>query len=132
MSMVDDAATYLCTLGITGVTSVGANVFKNWRPEEPDSVTVLTETGGARPVGSMGAAAPVERPGLQVICRGAANTDPEARDRIYNVWRALVLVVDMDMGGNHYRCIEALDQPAYMSHDHNERPLYVANFVVTV
>lgn len=130
--MIDDVAAFLVSKGITGVSALGTDLFINWMPEKPDTLTVLTETAGRTPYYLMGGATPVESPGFQVRCRGPIAGAAETRDRIRSIWDALVNLSGATLNGHAYINIEAADSVAYLGRDVNSRPEYVANFMVIV
>ena len=75
-NVLDDLAVRIATV-ISG--TVGTNVFKSTMPALPDACVTVVETGGLAPTRALGTAGvQYERPGVQILVRGAV-ADYETR-----------------------------------------------------
>lgn len=126
-TMLEDIGAYMQT---NGRGTLGTDLFLNFLPEAPNSVTVLSEYMSETPKDTMGAHLPsVEMPHIQVMVRRSATDYLAARNESDLCYNLLVMVLDLVVGTYLYT-ITPLDTPTLMSRDDNERPLVVCNYVV--
>lgn len=97
--------------------------------DKQDKVIALYETGGTGPE-LFGASPPVERPGLQVVVRGAAHDAATPRAQIESIYQAMIGWGAFSSGGVRYLRLTALQAPFPLRVDENERRLYAVNFLV--
>jgi hypothetical protein len=87
------------------------------------------ETQGFAPQETMGAAAfAVDRPGLQVICRGGRGDYPAARDAAVSVRNLLAALLETTVSGVHILRVSADGGVLPMGEDQNGRPMVSANY----
>lgn len=139
--LLDDLADYLSS-GSTGTLGVvGEHIFKGLAPAgAQDAVTVIYETGGQAPVRAMSpgptsasgfaGVAVVERPRVQVVCRGSEYGYSEARSRAATVFEKLDAMPARSINGVAYKWAAALQSPFLMGRDENRRPMIACNFDV--
>ncbi len=130
MPLLDEVSAYLAS---NGIGTVGVDIFNGFRPDSPDSVTVLYETGGMAPVRAMRSAPgqPVaEQPRLQVICRDAVHEYAAARTKIGSIWALLEGLGDVTLSGTKYFWVGSTGSPGLMGRDDSGRVLLVALFDV--
>lgn len=132
MGMLDEVSTYLQT---NGVGTVGTVVFLDYLPDTPDTVVSLFANPGSPPTTVMGGssgAAVVRNPRLQVFTRGTADGAGvvAARVAIDAIYALLEQVVNTTLSSVRYLSIEAVDEPALLERDEQQRPVYVCNFEV--
>lgn len=129
----DDIADYLSS---GGLGTVGSAIFIGGLDQDPDNALSVVETGGAPPLRTMGASptskstpnAKAERPRFQVLVRNTR----------YDVGRALIGdafilldgLADRLINGVRYHHIAAVQSPASLGRDRNERFLFACNFDV--
>lgn len=130
-------------LAAAGVcSSSGANgwaLVRNWLPDSTavaDKMVALIDTGGSTPM------LPVEidKPTWQVLVRGdsmarvagAAETAKAEADAIYGVLHGLggvLLPTSSAAGARYYVQVQALQSPALLRYDEQQRPVYVTNYM---
>lgn len=126
MALLDELATYVEGAGVT-------NVFKGVLPESPDACVALLETGGlpSRHTMSGGPGSAItERPGVQVLVRGAARDYQEPRTRARTVFNRLDGTANTDLSGVRYLSIFAEQSPFLVDRDANERVVIGFNCLV--
>jgi len=112
-----------------GVGTLGTDLFLAVMPESPDACVCVYETQGFAPQETMGAAAfAVDRPGLQVICRGGRGDYPAARDAAVSVRNLLAALLETTVSGVHILRVSADGGVLPMGEDQNGRPMVSANY----
>lgn len=112
-----------------GVGTLGTDLFLAVMPETPDACVCVYETQGFAPQETMGSAAfAVDRPGLQVICRGARGDYPGARDKAVSVRNLLAALLETTVSGVHILRVTADGGVAPMGEDQNGRPMVSSNY----
>jgi hypothetical protein len=139
MSAVTDIATYITTLGISGLTvldgAAGAGVFRNEIPDAPDHCAVVRGYGGRPPEGQLGVPGlKWEYPGIQVICRGVAYdyATPESDARtIFLALGQRGLGITFT-SGHEYLMIDPVQNPFPLGgKDDNNRIVIASNYIIT-
>lgn len=126
MALLDELAVYLAAQGV-------ANIQRGALMDTPDACVALIETGGLGSVHTMSGgagSAKVERPGLQVLVRGAAQDYEEPRSRATSVYTALDGLANTDLSGVRYFSIFAEQSPFLVGRDDNARVLIGFNLLV--
>lgn len=126
MTILEAVGNYLAA---NGHGTLGTSLFLAVLPPDPDVVTCVYETPGYAPVQTMGAAAwAVDRPGLQVICRGAQGDYPTVRDRAEAIRALLGAVVDTTLSGVKVLRITPSGGVMPMGEDGTGRAMVSVNF----
>ncbi len=132
MAFLDDIGTHLngATIAAQDLT-LGTNLFLGRRPDTPDTLVAVYETGGTAPEMVFGgnAAPPVETRGLQVIARAAAYSTAEAL--CTDVFVALCLIDNETINSTRYLLADPVQSPFALERDSHDRMLHVVNFLVT-
>lgn len=129
--LLDDLADYLSS---GGLGAVGTGIFKGFMPAEPvqDAVIVVYETGGQEPIRAMGPTAGstvvVERPSVQVVCRGAAGDYASPRATAQAVFQLLEGLPTRTINGVAYKFGSARQQPFGFGRDDAGRVLVACNY----
>lgn len=130
-------------LAAAGVcSSSGANgwvAVRNWLPDStalPNKLVALVATGGAPPM------LPVEidKPTFQVLVRGeniakssgayeAAETEAEAIKAALHAIGGILLPSSSAVGARYYVQVQALQDPALLHYDAQQRPVIVTNYM---
>lgn len=122
MSMTDDIADYLDTLGV-GV--VGTNIFTDQMPETGGVTVMSISVSRGEETDKL---VNIEFPNLQIRTR--ALDAEEAKQFLYLATNALHGIGDITIGADRYLYIATTMPPQYMGLDGNNRFHYVANFRV--
>ena len=133
MAFLDEISTVLTSSTVAG----GATGWHLYLGHLPDSSTIgdkavaVMETAGQQDMGRVG----LERPGLQVVVRGASvNTtstayqDAQARAKLVN--GALHAVTGTPSSGTHFAGVWNQSGPFFTGFDEGWRPLFSANYLV--
>lgn len=125
MSLLDEIGVFLAS---EGHGTLGVDLFLSLLPDAPDSCVAVYEMPGQGPVYVAGdVALPAwERVQLQVVARAASY--PAARTKIGNVWRSLQKIGNEALSGTTYLAVQAVDSPAPLGRDHQQRELLAAHF----
>jgi hypothetical protein len=108
---------------------LGTNLFLAVMPETPDTCVAVYENAGNRPSFTMGSAPfAIDRPLIQVICRGANSDYPGARDKAESIRFLLGGVTEQTISGLHVMRIESQGSIVPMGEDENQRPMISMNF----
>jgi hypothetical protein len=130
MTAEADVAAYLETLGL-GV--VNETIFVNNKPATPNAIICIFGYAGQPPEWTN--TIKIDRPGVQVLVRGAKDAAGAARDLIETIFEDLDGLADIVLNADSgvvYQCIEATQSgPSPMGKDENGRIEYVTNFYVT-
>ena len=134
-ALLADLAGYLDTA--LGTHSQGSNLFAGDLPHSPDDVvgadgpvTALFETPGSVPVETLGVDGQpaVTLPRVQVQTRaGGATAYVDSRTRAREVYAALVVVTNEDVGGALYYRVAPLQEPFLLHRDESERVVFAFN-----
>lgn len=112
-----------------GIGTLGTDLFVGLLPDTPDAAVSLFEYGGASPVHSLGSGgAKFERPRVQVVVRAATYT--AARTKIESVYTTLEQLANITLSSVRYLMVEAVQSPAFLERDVNNRVTMVCNFQV--
>jgi hypothetical protein len=116
-------------LQANGFGTQGTNIFLAVMPESPDTLITIYENSGNRPSFTMGAAPwAIDRPLIQVICRGARGDYPAARNRAEQIRALLGAVTDTTLSSVPVMRIESQGSIVPMGEDENLRPMVSINF----
>ena len=130
--ILDELAAYLATTGV-GYSTVGTDIFKGFLPDTPDSCLSVYEYAGlpSQKAMQLGAGqAVVERPRVQITCRGTARDYSTPRSNAKTVWQRLDGLGAQDMSAITYLFVEALGSPFELMRDENERVVIACNYQV--
>lgn len=109
--------------------TLGTDLFLSVMPETPDALVAVYENTGGSPEFTMGAAATaIDRPSIQVICRGARGDYPGARDKAQTIRGILGAVTQVTQSGIVILRIEPQGSVLPMGDDENLRPMISVNF----
>lgn len=128
--LLDDMKTLLSS---GGTTADGTEIHLSYRPDKPDVVLTVYETGGMPPVRAMRSSpgqAVVERPRVQLVMRGAPYDYQTARTKMHAVMLQLDGLGDRTINGCRYLWLAAVQSPYLMGRDEDNRPLVGLNFDV--
>lgn len=116
-------------LQFNGIGTVNTDIFKGFKPDQPDNLIALFEYAGS-PMGlTMGKSDPViERPGLQVWVRNYLY--PDGRAKIDQVVDVLHGQANITLDGDRYLLIQANQSPESIGMDANNRSEFVVNFSI--
>lgn len=132
MAFLDDIGTHLAAASIPAQDlTLGTNLFLGRRPNDPDTVVALYETGGTGPELMFGtnSVPPLETRGLQVIARADSYSTSEAL--CTDVWQALCLIDNETINSTRYLLADPVQSPFALDRDDQDRMLHVVNFLVT-
>lgn len=123
MSTLDEMAAYLEG---HGVGTVGTDLFKGKRPDNPDDIMVIYEYPGNVPEYVQDSFTPkAERPQLQFLAR---SKDYEtARLNAARMWSAVCGITNADLSGTRYRYVRPNGSPGLIGHDSDDRSLVAFN-----
>jgi hypothetical protein len=124
--LLDELSAYLAA---NGIGTLGTDIFIGQLPESPDAACALYEYGGIAPAHTIGGGtAKYERPRVQVVAR--ALTYSAARSKIESIYTLLDAVAGAMLSSVRYLRIEAVQSPAFLERDANNRVTMVCNFQV--
>lgn len=129
--LLDDLADYLSSGTSWAIGGLAGPIFKGLMPESPDAVIAMYETGGQRPAHTMNASAGravVERPRVQVVCRGSNQDYNTARANAHRVFKLFDGLPARSINGVAYKWGEAVHSPFLLGRDQNGRPLIACNY----
>jgi hypothetical protein len=125
--LLDEIATRIGTLGLSGYT-----ITTGHRPDTPDKVVTIYETGGAAAELGFGVAGiQFEHPTIQVVVRAAANDYETARNAMQLIYVDLPKVQGTTLSGTTYHLIIPAQAPFLLERDVQRRPVLVVNFAIT-
>lgn len=127
MAMLNEIATRLSALSALSTYSIK----KGHRPDAPDKVVSLYETGGAG--ADLGFGTPgiqFEHPGIQVLVRGAADDYEGPRAAIQAIYLDLPKVQGASLSGTAYHTILPVQTPFVLERDEKRRVVFAVNFNV--
>lgn len=128
-NVLDDLATRIATT-ISG--TVGTNIFKSMMPVTPDAAVALYETGGLAPEKRFGSKGiDWERPGVQVVVRGAPGDYQTARTTSQTIFEDVAEIETEDLSGTRYYLSDPLQQPFELAVDEQKRPTVAFNVILT-
>ncbi len=127
--LLDDVADYLSS---GGLGTRGTTIFTGLLPAlSTDRAILISETGGVAPIHTMhaspGNSAIVERPRIQVLCRGVTEGYQGARQDAENAFHLLNGLRNRTINGTSYLWCEAVQQPFQLPPDQSLRPLVAFN-----
>lgn len=127
MTILEAVGTYLQS---NNVGTLGTNLFLAVMPEAPDACVAVYETQGVAPLMTMNntAAWAIDRPGLQVVVRGARGDYPAARDKADQIRALLAKVTDQSLSGINVMRISPSGAVSPVGNDDNQRPMISVNF----
>lgn len=132
MAFLDDVGTFLNAATIsTQDLTLGTNLFLGRRPDSPDTLVAVYETGGQAPqlVFGTNSAPPIETRGLQVIARAKAYSTSEAL--CTDVWTSLCLIDSETINSTRYLLADPQQSPFALERDDQDRMVHVCNFLVS-
>lgn len=126
--LLDDIGSILQTAGIG---TVGTDIFLNALPPSPDTCVAIMETAGLPPERTMGnSGVPLlERPGFQVLCRGARDEYQTTRTTANTVFRLIGAALEQTVNSTRYLSIDAISSVFDAGNDENERPIIACNYL---
>lgn len=112
-----------------GYGTQGTDIFLAVMPETPDACVAVYENAGNRPEFTMGSAPwAVDRPLIQVICRGARSDYPTTRNTAEAIRALLGSVMNTTLSSVPILRIEPQGSVVPMGEDENQRPMVSVNF----
>src|SRR5574337_2076253 len=124
--ILDELGLYLQT---NSIGTLGTDLFTGTLPDTPDNAVALYEYGGVTPVSTLGPGqAKFERPRVQVLVR--ATTYSAARSKIESIYKLLHGLANTSLSSVRYLLVEAVQSPAFMEKDTNNRVKLICNFQI--
>jgi hypothetical protein len=112
-----------------GQGTLGTNLFLTVMPESPNACVAVFENAGGRPTMTMGSAPwAIDRPLIQVICRGNKSDYLSARDKAETIRALLGAITDQTLSGINIMRMESQGSVIPMGEDENQRPMVSINF----
>jgi len=116
-------------LAAQGQGTLGTNLFLAVMPESPNACVAVYENSGGPPSMTMGTAPwAIDRPAIQVICRGNKSDYLSARDKAETIRNLLGAITDQTISGINIMRIESQGSVIPMGEDENQRPMVSINF----
>ena len=129
MALLDALGTVLQS---ASVGTLATSIFLSRRPETPDSLVTVFESGAGEAIYThRSAGAVLHKTNVQVVARADREDYPAARTKIAAVVAAFEAVDELTTDGVRLLRIEQLGQPVPMGYDENDRPMVAMNFTVT-
>jgi hypothetical protein len=113
-----------------GIGEVDHDIFMGARPETPDACLTVAERPSLPPMSIQGNLLAMERPRLQIICRGAADDYLGPRTLAERAYRALALILNSTLTNTYYQSVIP-SPPFVIGRDANARYLICVNAEVT-
>jgi hypothetical protein len=128
-NLLDDIGTYLVA---QSVGTLQTDMFLGWMPDTPDACVAVMEGIGDEALETFGStsATNIERPGLQILCRGAKDDYDAPRIKAEAAKDALQDVTNQSLSGTLYQRISMRQPPSMIGRDENGRILISVNFNV--
>lgn len=123
MSLEDDIETRLDNQLIAG-ESTNWKIEFYWESDEPDRLVVITATPGAPP----DAVGPTDKPRFQIRVRGGPGESKQAEDKTIEIFKDLHRLGSQSINGTSYGGILAVQRPAWLRKDDNNRDWFAVNF----
>jgi hypothetical protein len=115
---------------LLGYTS-GVTIFTDKKPDAPDALVSVFNTGGYPALGVLDVSNPgVRRPGLMVHIRGAPGDYAGSRTKAEIVFAALSKKARYMANGNYYMSILAVGDLGGAEYDEKNRPNWYLNFEI--
>jgi hypothetical protein len=109
--------------------TLGTDLFLATMPETPDVIVTVYENAGNKPEMTMGSSPwAIDRPLIQVICRGSRQDYPTARDKAETIRAILAAVKDTTISTIKIMRIESQGSVIPLGEDDNQRPMISMNF----
>ena len=127
MPLLEEVGTYLQT---SAIGTLGTDIFLSTLPDQPDVAVVVYTYPGEAPASTLGGETlpAYDLPRIQVVTR--ATTYSAAATKADTIWRLLTKVTDRTLSGVRYLRIEAINGPAPLRRDDQDRELIFANYQV--
>ena len=118
---------------LAGPSATTGNLFVSRLPESPDAAVAVKDSPSLPPLANLSRTANWERPGVQIIVRGA-------RGDYETAWALACLIARTfhqkmtwtAQCGDVYKGCFLASSPLYLGHDDRERPLFSLNFNLAV
>lgn len=114
-----------------GQGTYGTNIFADFMPESPDTLTSLTQYGGAPPPHIMMSGQYSSSARIQLHSRAGADDADAARTRIWDAYSTLLAITELQQGAVRIINVSPAADPELLEHDDRHRVLFVANLDVT-
>lgn len=125
-TVLDSVGDYLAA---NGHGTLGSTLFLSVMPETPDAMVAVYESVGGTPSFTMGSAATaIDRPVIQVICRGVRGDYPGPRDKAQAIRALLGAVTDQTLSGIRVMRLSPQGALNPLGDDENLRPRVSVNF----
>lgn len=121
MSMIKDVATYLAA---NTDLKKGVDLFQAGTPDAPADCVILTDTGGGAPEQEL----PVDKPTIQVLCRGSAARYAETVTRAEEIFALLNRKFEFTIGDVSVMYARAIASPQCLGQDDKKRWLISTNY----
>lgn len=120
-------------LNSASVTVTATNLFIGLMPDQPDLCAALYEYAGAGPLEVLRSnTATLERPSIQVMCRGARNDYPTARALIEAIRDTLTDITDETISGLRFLRVNQISGINALGTDDNDRPRFTLSLQAVV
>jgi len=124
--VLDEIGAYLATaLSLT----VATNLFLGSTPDTPDACVTVFEYGGIGPEHTLGQDHAIQKPRVQIVCRGASNDYATPRTQAKAAYTAMHFT-GQTLSGTRYLRSEAIDEPFPLNRDANSRWLIACNYEI--
>ena len=112
----------------TLLTGINTNIYRNDRPDTPDNLIVIYNTGGQPALHSVGVKSPsLEKPTFQVLVRNTSHDTTETQ--VEAVKDALDGLTKTTINGTLYEVIFLEGDIIHLGKDDRERTQFTINFV---
>ncbi len=118
MALIDDVASYLAA---GGIGTVGTDIFKSYKADNPDAQVAVLDTGGPAPDAYL----PIRNPTFQIYVRNTNYTAGRAKiDAVVSLLRA----ANFTSGSTYFYFVLALQEPGHLGVDDFGRDEFTVNF----
>jgi len=120
-------------LNSASVATTATNLFIGLMPDQPDLCAALYEYAGSAPLEVLrDNTATLERPSIQVMCRGARNDYPTARSLIEAIRDTLTAITDETITGVRFLRVNQISSINALGTDDNDRPRFTLSLQAVV
>lgn len=126
---LDDVMSYLNAAGL-GLT-LGTNMYGSYLPDAPDQCVGIFEYPGAPSDFTMGSGTLpiIEETRFQIMSRDVETGYSANQNRIQAIYRSVLTVVNVTIGGTWYQRWEPIQAPFFLHRDNQVRVYHVLNFM---
>lgn len=125
MGLVEELGTFLDAQSTR--FTLGANLFLNRMPSEPNTAASIIETGGLPPAHVFGNDLPAwENQRVQIMCRSTSSVT--ARANMNDAWLQVQEIANEDLSNRGWMRCSAVQSPFSLGQDDQGRQLFASNF----